>query len=132
MTNDAGDVLRVEIEQVDITSGLPTADRQWRYLDAAGHEHYWQAEYPRYPTLVEVKLGDPHWCDACGDLEQDMQLVCKDCHEVIEPDMIPGDSFRRFIPGLRRYFLNDVEIGEEQAAALSEEWRNGAARKSTP
>jgi hypothetical protein len=81
---------------------LPCAewDPDWRFTDAAGHEHHRAAEKPRFPTLKK-KRTEPGWCDLCDDLHSDTYYRCRLCKEVIEPGtrLTPGGV--ALIPGMR-------------------------------
>jgi hypothetical protein len=106
--------LTIEVEQVDVTSALPRADQQWRYMDRTGHEHHWDNGYPTLATVVD----ETYWCDDCDDEHQISHLECPQCHETITPATVPAPPWREYIPGRRSYFLNGEEITQEQAQEL--------------
>jgi hypothetical protein len=106
---DFGD-LSFETAAIEVTSGLPQANKSWRYTDRQGHEHYWRDN--GYPTLVDV-ADETYWCNDCGEEHTDSHLECPLCGETI----VPGtyiDTFRRFVPGRTVYKLNGEPITKER------------------
>lgn len=121
-----GDVLRVEQEQINVSSALPRPDPDWRYVDQQGHEHYRDNSHPAsYPTLVAV-VDETYWCEDCGDEHTRSHWECATCGEIIEPGVLDPSTFVEYRPGLRRYFLNDEEISEERASEIVAEQRRAA------
>jgi len=105
---DFGD-LTAETEAIEVTSGLPQADKSWRHTDQQGHEHYWR---DGYPTLVWVVDGQ-EWVEDLGEFVDYGHLACPLCDETI----VPGtyiDTFRRFAPGRTTYKLNGEPITKER------------------
>lgn len=115
--------LVIETEEIEVTSNLPRADRNWRFTDAAGHEHYWR---DGYPTLVTV-TDDSYWCADCRDEHTDQHLECPQCHETVRPRAVGPSGFREFAPGRTTYWLDGVEIDEATARRLYDETRGGAS-----
>lgn len=111
--------LRVETEQIDVTSNLPRPDKNWRHTDAAGHEHYWDNGYP---TLVEV-VDDTYWCDDCSDEHTESHLECPTCHQSIEPGMVGPPGYREYAPGRTSYYFNDEPITKAEAEELMQRMR---------
>lgn len=113
--------LRIEVEQVEVTSNLPQPDKNWRYTDQQGHEHYYSVEghvhSSRYPTLREV-VDRSYWCGDCEDEHEDTHLECKVCGETIVPGMVEPSGFREFAPGRRQAYLNGVPISGERAEEI--------------
>jgi hypothetical protein len=113
-----GDVLRSTVDMIEVTS-LSRPDEHWRFKDAAGHEHSWFAggkpatfyqAIMAYdlPTLLRVEdtPGDDEY-PATGHYE------CRECHEHVQPGTA-ADSFQQFIPGLRRFYINDRSVSWER------------------
>jgi hypothetical protein len=124
MDTDFG-MLSVEVEAIDVTSSLPRADKNWRFADTRGHEHYWQ---DGWPTLVRVVDGT--WTDEDGEEHEESHLECLQCGgEHVEPGMVGPDGFREFMPGMRRYLLDGVEISEERAQEIIAAARRRVADK---
>lgn len=117
--------LRVEVEQVEVTSSGPRPDKDWRYTDQKGHEHYWRNGYP---TIVEV-VDRTYWCPDCEDEHQDTHLECPICHEHISPGMLGPSMWREFVPGRRSYWLNGEPVSEERANEIIAEMRR---QRDTP
>jgi hypothetical protein len=110
ITGEFGE-LHIEVERVEITSALPRANKNWRYTDQAGHEHYWRNGYP---TLVEI-VDDGYWCDDCEDEHGETHLECPLCGESIVPGTHGGGTFLEFMPGRRFITLSGEPISEERA-----------------
>lgn len=75
--------VRREITPVHYDSDL---DRNWRYTDHAGHQHYCDYDAPdHYPTLRAV-YDEDHWCEDCqGDYQPLLRYECPQCGETIRP-----------------------------------------------
>jgi len=102
--------LRMEVEELDVTSSLPQSDKKWTYTDQQGHPHYWR---DGYPTLVDEPVGEPYFDEDLDEEYQPTRLVCAICREPIKP----GTRYmlgREYMPGRRHYFLNDEPISEER------------------
>lgn len=109
-----GGELRIETDQIEVTSNLPKPDRSWRYIDAQGHEHYWRDGWPTLVTVVE----DTYWCADCNDEHDDTHFECPQCGEWISPGMVEGGMFREFMPGRTSYYLDGQPITKEQAEEI--------------
>lgn len=96
--------LRIDTSEVDVTSWGREHDPAWRYLDAAGHGHFYE---PGYPTLREItQLVADEWGE---EWQEHVRWECPHCGEHI----VPGtrSSFgRSTIPGSKRYFVNENEV----------------------
>jgi hypothetical protein len=104
--------LTIETEMVDVTSNLPRPDKNWRFTDENGHEHYWQDN--DWPTLVTV-VDETYWCEDCGDDHQNTHLACAICGVTVEPGMVRPPGHREFVPGRKAYYLDGEPITEERA-----------------
>jgi hypothetical protein len=104
--------LRIETEVIDVTTNLPTADKNWRYTDQHGHEHYWQDGYPTLRTVVDEVVFDDY------DDYDITHLECLICGEVIKPGLKPPSAFREYIPGRTSYYLDSEPISEEEALEI--------------
>lgn len=90
--------LVVETEQIEITSNSPRPDPNWRFTDAAGHEHFYDKTAKGYPTLDAVS-EEPYWCADCREEHEEDRLECLRCMEVVTPGVTGPSMFREFIPG---------------------------------
>lgn len=88
--------LSVVAEPIEVTSNSPRPDPDWNFTDREGHYHYWSKD-GGYNTL-QWTISDP--CPQCG-YEDGSGYRCIDCGEEITPATLPGDPYRRFIPGPR-------------------------------
>jgi hypothetical protein len=109
--------LRAETERIEVTSSLPYADKDWTYTDRHGHSHRYDRGYPTLTWVVEYT----YWCDTCQDEHDEGHYECPLCGEHITPGMAGPDRFRRYIPGMTRYYLNDEEISETEYRRLAEQ-----------
>jgi hypothetical protein len=117
-----GDVFESTCDMLDVTSNhRPSIG--WCLVDVHGHEHRWYVgDQPatvyrpglKYetPSLVWVKDGEAYWEDddephAVGHLE------CRLCGEHIQPGYM-ADTYRQYMPGLRRFRINGVEVLREE------------------
>jgi hypothetical protein len=110
ITGEFGE-LRIDVEQIDVTSCGRRVDETWRYTDQAGHEHYWR---DGYPTLVEI-VDERYWCDDCEDEHTETHLECPLCGESIVPGTRSAGTYREFRPGRKSITLNGEPISEERA-----------------
>ena len=112
--------LRVEAEPIPYSTwGGNEPDPDWRYTDAAGHDHY--RENKAWPTLVWKP--EIYWCHDCQDEHDDGHRECSICGEEIEPGTRPVPPHSGYIRGLERYYLNDEEISRERYEELAEQMR---------
>lgn len=115
-------VLSFEVEQIDVTMGMPYLDETWRFTDAAGHEHYYADR--RYPTLRWiVDSSETYYCEDCREEHTDSlgHYECLLCGETIVPGITGPDTHRRYMPGRRAYFPDGVPISEERYEAIRAE-----------
>lgn len=109
-------VYRVECEQIEVTSLNPRPDPGWHYTDLAGHEHDHRRE-----LLVETyddPDDDPVYIDEDGEeWNAPTHLECRECGEWIEPGTLPPSPFAEYVPGVVRYYRDDVEISETEFKA---------------
>ena len=103
--------LSFEVEQIDVTSGLPYPDERWTYTDHHGHEHY--RRDGGYPTLTWI-VDETYWCGDCDEEHTEGHWECSICGERIEPGISGPDAFRKVIRGRRSYYLNGEPITEER------------------
>jgi len=115
----SGDQLTFETDRIDVTSALPYADESWTFTDAAGHQHRYDHGYPTLRWFVTER----YWCEDCGDEHTEGKWICPLCDEVIEPGTAGPDRFRRYIPGMTHYYLNDQEISPDEYRRLAEQAR---------
>jgi hypothetical protein len=124
-------VLEMRREPIDVTSGLPTMDPDWRYTDKQGHGHYYDRSTPTYyPTLVTVVDGT-YWCDTCREEHEETHLECPICGETVVPGTRPPSAFREFVPGPAEYFLDGVPISPERYRELMEQRQAEAEAEQT-
>lgn len=116
-----GKTFRVECDPVDVTS-LHRPDTAWRFIDSQGHSHRWFADgvpADRYsptakhsvPTLKWVKDGVAYFED--GEPYYVGHNECIECGERIEP-RYKADDYQQYVAGLRRYYINDALVSEEE------------------
>lgn len=105
---------------IDVTSGLPTANEDWRGTDVNGHEHYYG-----YPTLDEVDDAS-HWCNGDEGIAHhdphmhvdESHYECKVCRAVVEPAVDPPFTPKQ-IPGMATLTLTGLRSdGVEIVASL--------------
>jgi hypothetical protein len=113
-----------EADKIDVTSRLPYPDERWTYTDRAGHEHRYDKQAPGdyYPTLSWV-IDETYYCPDCHDEHTEGHWECPQCGERITPGSAGPDRFRRYIPGLTHYYLNDEEITKDEYQRLAAEFR---------
>jgi hypothetical protein len=114
--------LSVSVDVVEVTDMQPRPDKSWRYTDKQGHEHYYDGYPVPYPTLTHV-LDETYWCQDCRDDHTDGHLECRICGEHINPGLTGPSAFREYVPGLRHYKLDGVEITEERFTELLAQYR---------
>lgn len=85
--------LRIDQDYIDVTSDLP----DWRYVDAAGHGHFFDSGYPTLRWVPQPCTMGHDECEAEGYYE------CPLCEEQIAPKTRMGS--RKSIPGQRTYTL---------------------------
>lgn len=113
LTQRAGNrSFRVETEEVDVTTGpLPERDPEWIYTDHQGHVH--ALVDGEYPTLRWVD-DEPYWCEEHQEEHETGHYECVQCGEQIEPGTrLRGGGIRKFVPGLKSYFVDDELVDEE-------------------
>lgn len=119
-----GRVLKVTQQWIDVTSALPRANPAWTLTDAAGHQHAYGTPDDLYPTL-ELKRGDPAWCDDCNEEHTDLWYECRQCGDPISPgthiDISPRHERGRWSATIDGQNVTEAEaeafLAEAQAAA---------------
>lgn len=111
----SGPTLRIERESIDVSSWGQERDPNWRYVDAAGHGHFYDKGYPTLSEVTETMV-DP---DDGDEWQAHVRWECPHCGEVIKPASRPsmGDST---VPGMKRYYVDEVEVDRETFLAS---WR---------
>jgi hypothetical protein len=119
----------VESEPFDATSNW-RPDPSWLFRDAAGHEHRWwtngapaTAYSPEHTYEVPTirRVIDEQWIDEDGSEREASHLECLECGEHVEPGHM-SDTYRQFIPGIRRFYIDgEPATEEEMRAALKAE-----------
>jgi hypothetical protein len=104
----AGVTCTVNQEHIQVTSEYGEPDKNWKFTDAAGHEHYRVSDLEPYPTL-RLAHGEGYWCRACSDEHEDSWFECGLCGEKITLGMTPG-PITVFIPGLHEAYLENVPL----------------------
>lgn len=108
--------LHREVDFITYETNHPDPDPNWRFTDAAGHQHQHEKTGERYPTLRYVIDGQ-HWCDGISEgsdiHDPHMQVdvshyECAQCHEHIRPGMRPPGP--RSMPGHQRLWLSTTRI----------------------
>ena len=79
-------VIQITIQQDSTPFQERELDPNWRYVDAAGHEHRWAGH--ELPTLKRVEVPDEK-CPRCDALLEvgGSYMACRDCGERIIPGM---------------------------------------------
>ena len=120
-----GTVFDVFCDEIDVTS-MNRPDTNWRFVDAAGHEHRWHIKtHDGMPTPATVyrplqfyavptvqKVIDSTGIDEDGYDYELSHLECIRCGEHIRPGSC-ADTNRVLIPGLRRYKVNGRSVTRE-------------------
>lgn len=123
-------VLTVERDMIPVQS-ISEPDPNWRYTDAAGHDHFAAIERragdggdPRvtgYPTLEWIT--EPHecgvFCEENGCPGQ--RHVCRQCGEEIRTGSRMGTL--RHLAGLVSYEIDGEPVTPEQARAFVTQWQ---------
>jgi hypothetical protein len=116
-----GDVLRTEVDMIDVSSALDRPDKRWTYTDRAGHEHRYERRLDdsldHYPTLVVVR-EESYWCPDCHEEHADSHKECPLCGEMITPGLVSAPLYREYTPGMQRFYLNDEEISPDRYREL--------------
>lgn len=97
--------LDIELETELVTSDTYTADPNWKFTDAAGHEHYYSGGYPTLRLIVDKQ----HWCNGNEGISphdshwqvDESHMVCLRCKERIEPRQLPPGSVTSIVLGTR-------------------------------
>lgn len=120
----------VAIEREDIAVGvihqIKVPDEEWRYVDKAGHGHFWKGK--KVPTCKLVVTGTTWVGDEYEAEEIEIkEWKCKLCYEIIEPGYrmqlapthVPGPTWVTIV-------INDETfvITPEQYASSVEAWRD--------
>jgi hypothetical protein len=112
-------------DRMEVTQ-MHRPDPLWSFTDAAGHVHRWHvggepvtigmAYDPllpyETPTLVWVKDGEEWWEDD-DEPHPVGHLECAQCGDHVTP-RYTTDSSRHFIPGLRHFLIDGVEVTEDE------------------
>lgn len=110
-----GHELRVEQEVIEIPY-LTTQDEDWRFTDAAGHEHAWHDSLAdHYPTLRWV-TDRTYWCEGCRDEHEEGHLECRICGEHVRPG-ITGPGVKH-MSGLTSYYIDGEPVTQAEAEAF--------------
>ena len=110
-------VVSLRIEQPIRPLYAWVADPNWRHVDRAGHEHYYE-ETPsvggwHYPTLV--KCGENEWCPECEEFHEITWLECRVCGEHVRPGSVE-QVVQQVLPA--RYFIDDRPVTEAEYRAV--------------
>lgn len=90
-------------EYIEVEVG-PQPDKNWKFIDAAGHGHFWK---DGYPTLKVVEFDC--YCTAVEDEHTDTRLECPHCGEVIKPGTTSSFGDRRMERGDLRVTLTHAD-----------------------
>jgi len=112
-----GRVLERAVDMVDVTSGLPRADKDWAYTDRQGHPHRWVEGGSHYPSLIWV-VDQTYWCEDCEEEHTDGHEECRYCGEHVTPGTVGPPGHREYIPGMTSYYLDGEPVTPEQYQAL--------------
>jgi hypothetical protein len=109
---------RIDYEEIEVTSNLPSWDPNWRFIDVAGHWH--DGNWKLLIWAQDDPEDEPFWLDVDGDEHNaDGHLECKLCGEWIFPRLLPPSMFREFIRGMARYYIDDVQVTQEEFRAAT-------------
>jgi hypothetical protein len=108
-----GHVLEIEQSRIDVSSSSPRPSPYWKFTDAAGHQHAYDTEARRYPTLA-IKEGEPYWDDDLADEVTDSWYECALCGERITPGTYVS-SVREYEPGPLYASIDGEPVTEQQA-----------------
>jgi hypothetical protein len=106
------DVLEIERDMIEISTGLPQPSKSWKTTDRQGHKHAYADGPDRYPTLRPEYR--PFWCPDCHEEHEESWLVCRICGERIEPGTYV-DTTPQIRPGRTSYTLNGEPVTKERA-----------------
>lgn len=98
-------------ERVPVWSNQPTRDDNWRFTDAAGHEHFYVDGYPAYPTVWIVDAT--FWCGDCEEEHEDGHYECSLCGEQVVPGTKPPSPYPTYIAGMTEITV-EYDIGSER------------------
>lgn len=124
--------MRVEQEQIEVSSYLPRPDPAWSFTDSHGHEHRWVADdrgqYKRGQWHWELDPGEPEfYFDSDGEeYNGDGRHRCDLCGDEVKPGMRGSSMFAEYIPGMISYYLDDQPITKAEADAFIERERAAA------
>lgn len=92
--------LFVTEERIDISTAGPRLDRNWTFVDAAGHFHaVSNGELPTLAARSAHRECDGSCGGVCGGAGYDVtQYFCRICDELVKPGMVPGPHFET-MPG---------------------------------
>lgn len=107
-------------QMIDVSTGLPQADRAWEHVDENGHYHAYTHDevVDHYPTLVS--RGEHVECDgSCGGVCGGEGYVitrwfCRICDVEVQPGSVPGPHMAT-VPGMKDWRVTVY-------AALPELW----------
>lgn len=105
-----GHTFRMKQEHEEYTTAAPETDKAWRATDSNGHEHYWQ---DGYPTLEWVVTGG-YWCEMHNEDHEEGEWRCRECGEHVPPGMKHPGPRVITVPTMRRYFVDDREVGKDE------------------
>lgn len=111
-----GHTLEIEVERVEVTTGLPQPDPSWKYTDRTGHQHAYGSRENPYPTLVR-RYSEPYWCEECQDEHTDSWMECPLCAETIQPGT-RIDTSPQYIAGPASYLIDGRPASKEEGDAL--------------
>lgn len=126
LSRGAWPLFSVSIERdmisVDIMARVRVPDPDWRYIDKAGHGHFWKGK--KLPTLKQVVVGTQWVGDEYDGDEYDIkEWWCKLCSEPIEPGMreetpapIPGQTWVTVTIGDEDYVVSPEQYAESVEA----------------
>lgn len=111
--------LKYEREDIPVHTLSPSKipDEEWRYIDKAGHGHFWKGK--KLPTLKEVVTGTTWVGDEYESHEVELtEHRCLLCDEVIKPGM-RSEYGPSHVPGIATY---TVTIGHSEFILGEEDW----------
>lgn len=117
-TGHDGPSFSVQVETIDISSWGPKPDPAWRFIDAAGHGHFYSDTLPHYPTLFEI-TETIH--DEDGDWEAHVRWQCLHCGEEITPGERPS-FWTSSTPGMKVYRVDGEEVDRDTFIAAWRPW----------
>lgn len=108
-----------------IYSMAPRPNPNWRYVDKAGHEHYYDEKSGQYPTL-QLIIDEARECDCefCWHEDEPYEYIvashyeCPLCKEVV----VPSETTLPFqIPGPRTGTLRGIKDGVRLTVEIPED-----------